>query len=93
MEGLRWLPSFKGPPNGRASGTVRRSEDGGRSWAASLDLNGDSAFSYSCLSAVPQAGMIGLAWETVLPGSPGVPSTASANKIVFSLVPANFTTG
>eukprot|EP01051_Picozoa_sp_SAG22_P002215 SAG22_NODE_98_length_20720_cov_17.226662_2_plen_1113_part_00 len=123
----------KSPPDGRASGTVRRSVDGGRHWIASLDLNGDNAYSCeqrylncfittcvvasltdqtarslgparlltavccivlvssdSCASAVPQSGFIGLAWETVLPGS-GMPAKASANNVVFTLIPQNFT--
>ena len=79
----------KSPPNGRATGTVRRSEDGGRTWVASVDLNGDQAYSYSCLTRVPQPGYIGVAFETVLPGS-DVKSGASANNIVFTLVPQNF---
>ena len=42
----------KSPPDGRASGTVRLSRDGGRTWEASLVLNGAQAYSYSCLSEV-----------------------------------------
>ena len=80
----------KSPPNGRATGTVRRSVDGGKTWEASVDLNGKEAYSYSCLTAVPQLGYVGLAYETVLPGSAIQPS-ASANNIVFTLVPQNFT--
>ena len=55
-----------------------------------MDINGAAAYSYSCLSKVPQPGFIGLAYETVLPGSLIKPS-ASANNIVFTLVPQNFT--
>jgi len=82
----------KSAPNGRASGTVRRSVDGGRTWEASVVLNGDDAYSYSCLSHVPQKGFIGLVWETVLPGS-GVPANWSSNNVVFTLIPQNFTSG
>ncbi len=42
------------------------------------------------LTQVPQPGYIGLAFETVLPGS-GVPSQWSANNVVFTLIPQNFT--
>jgi hypothetical protein len=49
------------------------------------------AYSYSCLTAVPEPGFIGLAYETVLPGS-AIKAGASANNIVFTLVPQNFTT-
>ena len=73
----------KSPPNGRASGTVRRSVDGGKSWEASVVLNGHDAYSYSCLSKVPQPGYIGLAFETVLPGS-NMPPATSANNVVFT---------
>jgi len=79
----------KSPPNGRASGTVRRSVDGGRSWEATVNLNGADAYSYSCLTSVPQPGFIGLAYETVLPGS-AIKKGASANNIVFTLIPQNF---
>ena len=79
----------KSPPNGRASGTVRRSVDGGLTWEASVRLNGAHAYSYSCLSHVPQPGFIGLAYETVLPGS-DISAKASANNVVFTLVPQNF---
>ena len=82
----------KSPPNGRASGTVRRSVDGGKTWEASLVLNGAGAYSYSCLSQVPQVGFIGLAWETVLPGTNNhyLRKGASANNVLFSLIPRNF---
>eukprot|EP01047_Picozoa_sp_COSAG01_P008536 COSAG01_NODE_338_length_18671_cov_259.238154_3_plen_64_part_00 len=53
-------------------------------------LNGKEAYSYSCLSKAPQTGYIGLAFETVLPGS-GVPTQWSANNVVFTLIPQNFT--
>ncbi len=79
----------KSPPNGRASGTVRRSIDGGVTWEASVRLNGNKAFAYSCLTHVPQTGFIGLAFETVLPGS-DISAKASANNIIFTLVPQNF---
>lgn len=79
----------KSPPNGRATGTVRRSLDGGKSWEASVDLNGAEAYSYSCLTRVPQPGFVGVAYETVLPGS-AIKSDASANNILFTLVPQNF---
>jgi len=79
----------KSPPNGRASGTVRRSTDGGKTWT-SVVLNGHDAYSYSCLSKMPNPGYVGLAWETVLPGS-GVPASWSTNNIVFSRIPQNFT--
>jgi len=79
----------KSPPNGRASGTVRRSTNGGKNWT-SVVLNGHNAYSYSCLSKVPQEGFVGLAWETVLPGS-DVPKSWSANNVVFTLIPQNFT--
>jgi hypothetical protein len=78
----------KSPPNGRASGTVRRSTDGGKRWPTSVVLNGHGAYSYSCLSRVPQPGFVGLAWETVLPGS-GVPASWSTNNVVFTLIPQN----
>ena len=61
---------------------------GGKNWT-SVVLNGHDAYSYSCLSKVPQPGFIGLAWETVLPGS-DVPTRWSANNVVFSLIPQNF---
>ncbi len=48
------------------------------------------AYSYSCLTPVPAPGFIGIAYETVLPGSAIKPG-ASANNIVFTLVPQNFT--
>jgi hypothetical protein len=48
------------------------------------------AYSYSCLTTVPEPGFIGLAYETVLPGSDIKPG-ASANNVVFTLVPQNFT--
>ena len=71
---------------------MRRSRTGGRTWEASLVLNGHGAYSYSCLSQTPQPGMIGLAWETVLPGTknPRLRKGASANNIVFTLIPTNF---
>ena len=47
----------KSPPNGRASGTVRRSVDGGKTWEASVVLNGHNAYSYSCLSKVRAPGL------------------------------------
>eukprot|EP01051_Picozoa_sp_SAG22_P002472 SAG22_NODE_110_length_19679_cov_45.046527_24_plen_125_part_00 len=81
----------KSPPNGRASGTVRRSVDGGASWEAAVVLNGHDAYSYSCLTEVPQPGFVGVAYETVLPGS-DIKAGASANNIVFTLVPQNFST-
>ena len=34
-------------------------------------------------------GLVGLAWETVLPGS-GVPKSWSANNVVFTAIPQNF---
>ena len=39
--------------------------------------------------------MIGLAWETVLPGTknPRLRKGASANNIVFTLIPTNFSNG
>lgn len=79
----------KSPPNGRASGTVRRSTDGGKTWS-SVVLNGHDAYSYSCASRMPTTDFVGLAWETVLPGS-GVSPSWSANNIVFTRVPQNFT--
>jgi sialidase-1 len=79
----------KSPPNGRASGTVRRSVDGGRNWEASVDINGHEGYSYSCLTEVPEPGFVGVAYETVLPGS-SIRGIASANNIVFTLVPQNF---
>jgi len=80
------------PPNGRASGTIRRSMDGGQTWQASVNITGHEAYSYSCLTKVPEAGYIGLAYETVLPGSSLYnTSDASANNIVFTLIPQNFT--
>ena len=82
----------KSPPIGRASGTVRRSEDGGRTWEAAVDINGHEGYSYSCLSEVPEPGFVGVAYETVLPGS-SIVGRASANNIVFTLVPQNFTNG
>ena len=79
----------KSPPNGRASGTVRKSVDGGKTWT-SIVLNGHDAYSYSCLAKMPTKEFVGLVWETVLPGS-DVPSTWSANNVVFSRIPQNFT--
>ena len=62
---------------------------GGRSWHDSLVLNGAQAYSYSCLSEVPQPGFIGLVWETVLPGTVNkrLRKGASANNVVFTLIP------
>lgn len=77
----------KSPPDGRASGTVRRSTDGGATWT-SVVLNGNGAYSYSCLAKIDES-YIGLAWETVLPGS-GVPDSWSANNVVFTRIPQNF---
>jgi hypothetical protein len=78
------------PPDGRASGTVRRTADGGKTWT-SVVLNGDEAYSYSCLAKMPAgADFVGLIWETVLNGS-GVPAKWSANNVVFTRVPQNFT--
>jgi len=79
----------KSPPNGRASGTVRRSDDGGKTWPTAVTLNGHAAYSYSCLTEVPRSGFVGVAYETVLPGS-DIPPAASANNIVFTLVPQNW---
>ena len=79
----------KSPPDGRASGIIRRSENGGRTWEASVVLNGHEAYAYSCLTEVPQPGFIGLAFETVLPGS-DIRKTASANNVVFVVIPQNF---
>merc|ERR1712176_1577574 len=47
----------KSPPNGRASGTVRRSTDGGKTWT-SVVLNGHNAYSYSCMSKMPTEGFV-----------------------------------
>jgi hypothetical protein len=55
----------------------------------SVVLNGHGAYSYSCLAKIDE-NFIGLAWETVLPGS-GVPKAWSANNVVFSRIPQNFT--
>ena len=65
------------------------------SWEASLVLNGHGAYSYSCLSGVPESGFIGLAWETVLPGTHNsyLRPRASANNILFTRIPKNFTSG
>ena len=52
---------------------MRRSVDGGQTWEASVVLNGHNAYSYSCLTKM-DGGLVGLAWETVLPGS-GVPKS------------------
>ena len=46
-------------------------------------------YSYSCLTEVPEPGFVGVAYETVLPGS-SIRSIASANNIVFTLIPTNF---
>ena len=56
---------------------------GGKTWEASVDINGKAAYSYSCLTKVPQPGFIGLAFETVLPGS-NMPPATSANNVVFT---------
>jgi len=62
--------------HGRTHGRVKRSPDG-RTWqAASFNVT-DGQFGYSCLTNVPQAGKVGLLWET-------------NRKIVFSLVPLDF---
>jgi hypothetical protein len=87
---VMWDSESKSPPDGRATGTVRRSEDGGRSWT-SVVLNGAGAYSYSCLSKMPtpySTQFVGLAWETVLPGS-GTPKSWSASNVVFTRVPQN----
>jgi len=54
-------------------------------------LNGHNAYSYSCLTKM-DGGLVGLAWETVLPGS-GVPKSWSANNVVFTAIPQNFSGG
>ena len=69
--------------------------DVARSWEASLVLNGNGAYSYSCLSDVPEADFIGLAWETVLPHTHNsyLRPKASANNVLFTRIPKNFTSG
>ena len=63
----------------------------GHSWNASVALTGAEAYAYSCLTEVPDRGFIGLAYETVLPGSSLYnTSDASANNIVWTLIPQNF---
>ena len=57
-----------------------------------FSINGHEGYSYSCLSEVPEQGFVGVAYETVLPGS-SIVGRASANNIVFTLVPQNFTNG
>ena len=59
---------------------------------ASVNITGREAYSYSCMTVVPQPGYVGLAYETVLPGSSLYnTSDASANNIVWTLIPQNFT--
>ena len=56
---------------------VRRSPTGlVDSWTSSINVT-DGNFAYSCLTDVPQHGMLGLLWE-------------STPKIVFSLIPLDF---
>ena len=75
-------------PTYLSDSSLRGVTTGGKNWS-SVVLNGHDAYSYSCLSKVPQPGFIGLAWETVLPGS-DVPTSWSANNVVFTLIPQNF---
>jgi len=73
--------------SGRTHMTVRRSDDDGRSWAASqLVFSGGAA--YSCLTRVPQGdNKVGLLWETTALGCSG-PSC----RMLFTVLPTNFTT-
>jgi len=77
--------------DGRGNGVIRWSSDGGKSWPASIKLWQGNAYSYSCLSHVPMSGYIGLAWETVLPNSGPHKRDISANNILWSIIPTNFT--
>merc|ERR1712224_1091480 len=57
--------SNPGTKKGRVLGTVRKSLDDGASWQDALHItDAHTAFAYSCLSRVPQSGMLGLLWET-----------------------------
>ena len=63
--------------SGRTHGKVRRSPTGlPGSWTSSLDVT-EGKFAYSCLTDVPQQGMLGLLWE-------------QSPNIVFSLLPLEF---
>jgi len=63
--------------NSRAVGKVRRSPTGlPGSWEATLNVT-DGSFAYSCLTDVPQSGMLGLLWER-------------SGSIVFSTFPLDF---
>ena len=63
--------------SGRTHGKVRRSPTGlPGSWTGSLDVT-EGKFGYSCLTDVPQQGMLGLLWE-------------QSPNIVFSLLPLEF---
>ena len=66
MQGHGTPKESKSPPDGRASGTVRRSVDGGKSWEASVVLNGHNAYSYSCLSKVSAHVLTRLAWKYLI---------------------------
>ncbi len=58
--------------SGRVHGEVRRSDDGGRTWAHSWEVTGESgAFAYSCLTHVPTPSEVGLLWETTAPDCTG----------------------
>ena len=74
--------------NGRGNGVVRWSTDGGLSWLGNVSLWHGFPYSYSCLSPVPEQGLLGLAWETVLPDSGYHKRDISANNVVFTLIPA-----
>jgi hypothetical protein len=91
MPGFGTEKEQKDALQGRGNGVVRWSVDGGKTWPAAMRLWQGHAFSYSCLTRLPLNGFIGLSWETVLPDSSSLDPKISANNILFSRTPTNFT--
>ena len=67
--------------SGRTNGTVRRSDDGGRTWGSELRV-GDP-FDYSSLTLTPDPETLGILWETWEPVG-GKHCNGEACSIVFS---------
>ena len=67
----------------RTTGTVRRSDDDGRTWPLSFPVsnNNRTPYAYSCLTEVARTDEVGLLWETGSDGCLG-PSC----RIVFSKI-------
>ena len=72
--------------SGRTNGTVRRSDDGGRTWSSSLHV-GDP-FDYSSLTLTSDPETLGILWETWEPIG-GKHCNGEACSIVFSTFPAS----